>query len=113
MFYRRESFKNNKSEEAIALDKLNKSMNKNRPELKQCKELNDEITCNSVERCQWEDGEESGNKCQLVEYFNSHVKSKKNYKITNNTNHNFVCLSIILTIGLIIIVYCRKKKYLY
>lgn len=99
---------NKKHDENIK--KLNKAINKNRPELKQCKELNDEITCNSVEWCQWEDGEEIGNKCQLVEYFNSIKKSKKTYKIANNTSLNFVCLAMILTIGLLIIVFCRKKK---
>ncbi len=101
---------NNKNHDDENIKKLNKAMNKNRPELKQCKKLNDEITCNSVEWCQWEDGEEIGNQCQLVEYFNSIKKSKKQYKVANNISPDFVCLSIILTIGLLVIVFCKKKK---
>ena len=96
------------------LDNFNKELNKLRPNLRECKENKDEITCNSVEWCQWEENSEENNQCQLVEYFgDNNVKSRKTYKIKSKSNIDFVCLSMILSIGLLIIVFCRKKKWLH
>ena len=97
-----------------SVEKLNKELNKLRPNLRECKDNTDEITCNSVEWCQWEENAEESNQCQLVEYFNDkNVKSRKIYRVKNKPNVDFFCLSMILSIGLLIIVFCRKKKWLH
>ena len=92
-------------EDSDDLKKLNIMLSKNRPELKGCLNINDEITCNSVEFCQWD---EYDNKCQLVEYFNNNGKKVAKNKINNKFNFQIIVLFFVVIL-LLLLIFRRKK----